>query len=103
MLGARYTSETNATALIALRSEWTSANSYNDRVVHLLGTLAGGANGNYKLISATVKEANMKDTLKGGAGKDWYLRNSLGMTVANRDLVDDADLDSVFTEISSWL
>lgn len=103
LLGTGYTGENNVFALIALRSEWTSASSYLNRVAHLLGTAAGGANGNYKLTSATVKEDNMKDTLKGGAGKDWYLRNSLGMTVANRDLVDDADLDSVFTEISSWL
>jgi len=103
MLGARYTSETNSAALIALRSEWTSASSYGDRVAHLLGTLAGGANGNSKLTSATVKEDNAKDTLKGNAGKDWYLRNCLGAIVANRDAVTDVDLDSVFTEISSWL
>jgi Ca2+-binding RTX toxin-like protein len=102
-LGARYTSETNVTALIALRSEWTSASSYSNRVAHLLGTLAGGLNGSYKLTSATVKEDSAKDTLKGNAGKDWYLRNSVGATVANRDAVTDVDLDSVFTEISSWL
>jgi Ca2+-binding RTX toxin-like protein len=103
LLGARYTSEANATALIALRSEWTSASSYADRVAHLRGTLAGGLNGSYKLTSATVKEDNAKDTLKGSSGKDWYLRNRLGATVANRDAVTDVDLDSVFTEISSWL
>ena len=103
LLGARYTSEANATALIALRSEWTSASSYSNRVAHLRGTLAGGFNGSYKLTSATVKEDNAKDTLKGSSGKDWYLRNRLGATVANRDAVTDVDLDSVFTEISSWL
>ena len=103
LLGARYTSEINATALIALGSEWTSASSYASRMAHLRGTLAGGANGSYKLTSATVKEDSAKDTLKGNAGKDWYLRNGLGATVANRDAVTDVDLDSVFTEISSWL
>jgi Ca2+-binding RTX toxin-like protein len=103
LFGARYTSETNATALIALRSEWTSASSYENRVAHLLGTLAGGANGNYKLTSTAVKEDSMKDTLTGGTGKDWYLRNNVGATVANRDTVTDTDLDSVFTEMSSWL
>ena len=38
----------------------------------------------------------------GGIGKDWYLRNSLGLTVANRDTITDFDADSVFTEIDTW-
>ncbi len=103
LLGTGYTGENNVLALIALRSEWTSASSYDNRVAHLLGTLAGGANGSYRLTSATVKEDNVMDTRNGGNGKDWYLRNSIGAIEANRDTVTDADLDSVFTEISSWL
>ena len=103
LLGARYTLETDTTALTALLAEWTSANTYTNRVAHLLGTLAGGANGSFTLTSTTVKEDAAKDTLTGGSGKDWYLRNSTGATVANRDTVNDADVDSVFTEISTWL
>ena len=72
-------------------------------MAHLLGTLGGGANGGFTLTSTTVKEDAAKDTLTGGSGRDWYLRNSLGLTVANRDTVSDTDLDSVFTEISNWL
>ena len=106
MLGARYTLEADNTALVALLTEWTSASSFINRVAHLLGTLAGGANGGFTLTSATVKEDGIKDKLTGGSGKDWYLRNSLGATVANRDTVTDADVspfDSVFTEIDTWL
>lgn len=69
----------------------------------MLGIQPGGANGSFTLTSTTVKEDASKDSLKGGTGQDWYLRNSLGVTVADRDSVTDADLDSVFTEISSWL
>ena len=96
MLGARYTSETNSVALTSLLAEWTSANSYAVRVANLLGVLT----------STTVKEDAAKDTLTGGNGagnRDWYLRNSQGAVVANRDTVSDTDADSVFTEISTWL
>ena len=103
LLGARYINEGDTTALAALLTEWTSANSFDDRVAHLLGTLAGGANGGFTLTPTTVKEDAAQDTLTGGSGKDWYLRNSTGLTVANRDTISDADLDSVFTEISTWL
>ncbi len=103
LLGAWYSLENSTTALAALFSEWTSGSAYADRVAHLLGTLAGGANGSFTLTSTTVKEDNAKDTLTGGSGKDWYLRNSLGATLANRDTTTDIDIDSVFTEIDTWL
>ncbi len=103
LLGAWYSLENSTTALAALFSEWTSGSAYADRVAHLLGTLAGGANGSFTLTSTTVKEDNAKDTLTGGSVKDWYLRNSLGATPANRDTTTDIDIDSVFTEIDTWL
>ncbi len=106
LLGARYTGEADTASLTALLAEWISASSFDNRVAHLLGTLAGGANVGFTLTSATVKEDGVKDTLTGGSGKDWYLRNSLGAVVANRDTVNDADVspfDSVFTEIDTWL
>ena len=103
LLGARYASEANSAALNALLSEWTSASTFATRTAHLLGTLAGGLNGSLVLSSTTVTEDAERDALTGGSGKDWYLRNSLGATVPNRDTVTDADLDSVFTEIDTWL
>jgi Ca2+-binding RTX toxin-like protein len=95
--------ENDFVALSTLRSEWTSASSFNDRVGHLLGTLAGGVNGGLTLTPATVKEDFAQDTLIGSSGRDWYFRNSLGATAAFRDTVTDADVDSVFEEIHTWL
>lgn len=83
-------------------SEWTSASSFNDRTAHLLGTLADGANDGYTLTRSTVREDSSADTLIGGSGRDWYLRNSLGTPNIFRDTVTDADLDSLFTEIDTW-
>lgn len=67
------------------------------------GNAGGWRNGSFTLTPTTVKEDNAKDTLTGGSGKDWYLRNSLGATLANRDTTTDIDIDSVFTEIDTWL
>jgi Ca2+-binding RTX toxin-like protein len=103
LIGARYTLEKNVTALLSLRSEWISSSSYDTRVAHLLGTLGGGLNGSYVLKSTTVKEDSTRDRLLGSSGKDWYFRNNVGATVSKRDLVTDSGVDSVFTEISSWL
>ncbi len=103
MLGANYTLGTNVLSLLALRSEWISGSVYDTRVAHLLGTLAGGVNGATVLTPTTTKEDDAADTLTGGSGKDWYLNNAAGAVVANRDTVTDADVDSVFTEISTWL
>ncbi len=103
MLGARYLLENNINALISLRAEWVSASSISDRVGHLLGTIAGGLNSGFTLNQATVKEDFSPDTLTGGTARDWYLRNSLGAVVLQRDNLIDADVDSVFEEISNWL
>lgn len=103
LLGARYIYEANITRLTALMTEWASASSFADRVAHLLGTASGGLNGTTALKSATVKEDGARDVLIGSSGKDWYLRNRLGAVVVDRDTVNDTDLDSIFTEISSWL
>ena len=103
MLGGRYTLEDNRPALAALIAEWTSAISVDQRVNHFLGTQAGGANAPYYFTPSTVKEDGASDTLAGGSGKDWYLLNRMGSAVAKRDTVNDADFDSVFTEISTWL
>jgi Ca2+-binding RTX toxin-like protein len=103
LLGARSVFEDDADALASLRAEWISASSFDDRVGHLLGTLAGGLHNGFTLTSSTVKEESSADTLIGSSGRDWYLRNSLGTPTIFRDVVTDADLDSVFTEINSWL
>jgi len=93
----------NAVAFPALMMEWTSASPYTDRVAHLLGTLPGGLNGSTVLNSTTVKDDAVKDTLAGSGGGDWYLRNSVSLPVSKRDVVNDVDLENVFTEIDTWL
>ena len=103
MLGADYTGGTDAKSLILLRNEWASSTAFDTRIAHLLGTLIGGANGSTLLTSLTVIEDGAVDTLTGGSGRDWYLNNAEGSVVENRDSVTDADLDSVFEEINTWL
>ncbi len=103
LIAAPYTEERNQAALTALRGEWTSANSYENRVDHLLGTLGGGNNGMFTLTPTTVKEDSVADTLIGGSGRDWYLRNLSGSVPAQHDTVTETDSDSVFTEVSTWL
>lgn len=102
LIGARYVDENDTTALTALRAEWTSSSSFNDRTGHLLGTLAGGLHEGFSLTRSTVKEDSSADSLVGGSGRDWYLRNSLGTPTVFRDIITDADLDSLFTEIDTW-
>lgn len=102
LIGARYILESDTAALSLIRAEWTSASSFSDRIAHLLGTVSGGSNGTTTLRSGTVKEDNVRDTLTGSDSDDWYLVNNQGTTLANRDTVN-TDIDSLFTEISSWL
>ena len=102
LLGARYIYENDFAALDSLLSEWTSASVFTDRVGHLQGTVAGGVHDGFTLTRSTVKEDSSADTLIGGNGRDWYLRNSLGSPSIFRDTVTDSNLDSVFTEIDTW-
>ena len=53
-------------------TEWASGNSYDVRRRHVLGTLAGGSNGSYRLNGTTVQNDVEADTLTGGTGSDWF-------------------------------
>jgi serralysin len=103
IIGARYILESDSFALRSLLDEWESDSNYDDRVRHLLGTKSGGSNGNFTLTSSTIKEDGAKDSLRGNAGRDWYLANRNGRPPQNRDNISDKDKDSIFTDISSWL
>lgn len=102
LLGSRYIYEKDFTALDFLLSEWTSASLFTDRVGHLQGTVAGGIHNGFTLTRSTVKEDSTADTLIGGNGRDWYLRNSLGLPSIFRDTITESNVDSVFTEIDTW-
>jgi Ca2+-binding RTX toxin-like protein len=58
-------------ALEAILAEWTSGNSYDDRVDHL--KLGGGANGTFVLNATTVHDDNAIDWLYGDGDTDWFL------------------------------
>lgn len=96
LLAATYQFEQNVTSLTALRAEWSSVSSYSDRLAHLQGTLAGGANGSTTLTKATVTDDGVNDSLTGGGGRDWFIGTSLAA-----DTVTDQAVDEVFTQISA--
>ncbi len=97
LLSGTSTYEANPTILQVLLTEWASANPYQTRVDHLLGTTGGGANSTFILSPATVKTDADADYLTGSGGRDWFLANSL------QDVITDRAVDEVFTQIDTWL
>lgn len=75
LIGGTTTFDSNQAALDAIEAEWSSGDSYAQRVAYLTGT-PGGANGAVFLISGTtvLNDNNAKDTLLGGAGMDLFFK-----------------------------
>lgn len=96
LLTATYQFEQNVNALAALLAEWASANPYFTRITHLTGVLPGGANGGFTFTQDTVIDDFIRDTLTGGAGRDWFIGTSL-----SADTVTDRAVDEVFTQIDA--
>jgi Ca2+-binding RTX toxin-like protein len=73
LIGSITTFDSNQSALDALMAEWTSTNTYAQRVAYLTGT-SGGANGTTYLIkNVTVLDDNkVKDTYFGGLDSDLF-------------------------------
>lgn len=94
----------NDTALWAILNEWKSQASYEDRVKHLQGTLAGGLNSSgpggttYLFNSATVHDDQAVDYLEGGDGLDWYFANLDG-SANQRDKVSSLKKRELLTKI----
>ncbi|MBX3413494.1 MAG: S8 family serine peptidase [Pirellulales bacterium] len=88
----------NSAALLAIHAEWTSGNTYADRIAHLTG-IAGGANGTTYLIpGTTVFDDESIDQLTGGAGDlDWYIYNLL------EDVLTDHAAGETETDTSGFL
>ncbi len=93
LLSGSSTYEADANALQALAAEWASTNAYQTRVNHLLGKLAGGANGSVVLGPLTVTNDNSADYLTGNTGQDWFLASS------PQDVITDGTSDEIFTRI----
>ena len=97
LLSGSSTFEANPAILQVQLTEWASANPYQTRVDHLLGTTGGGANSTFILSPTTVKTDADADYLTGNGGRDWFLANSL------QDVITDRAVDEVFTQIDTWL
>jgi Ca2+-binding RTX toxin-like protein len=75
LIGGTTTFDSNQAALDAIEAEWSSGDTYAQRVAYLTGA-PGGANGSVFLISGTtvLNDNNAKDTLLGGAGMDLFFK-----------------------------
>jgi Ca2+-binding RTX toxin-like protein len=77
--------DANEPALVAVMTEWARTGlTYQARIDHLTGAVAGGLNDTFKLTTATVFTEPTKavDTLTGGLGSDWFF-------AASSDVVTD--------------
>jgi serralysin len=80
LIGGRLSYDANASnhlaALDAIMGEWGRSLTYQQRIGHLTGALAGGNNGSFRLTAATVvDDAGAADTLEGGAHLDWFFQD----------------------------
>jgi Ca2+-binding RTX toxin-like protein len=81
VIGGYTTLDTNTAALLSILSEWKRVDeTYQQRIDHIRGTVAGGLNGTYRFSAATVKDDAVPDTLTGGLGTDWFWSNTPDLT-----------------------
>jgi Ca2+-binding RTX toxin-like protein len=79
LIGGGTIYDANLPALLALMAEWSSTDTYQQRVQDLFGDTSGGANGSYLLDSASYRCANAIDQLFGATGAlDWFLFSGSG-------------------------
>jgi hypothetical protein len=84
--------DVNLAALGAIMAEWTSANSYEERVENI--AFGGGANEPYVLNDTTVFDDGAVDTLTGDAGRDWFFagkRDKIKDLRANELVIDEGE------------
>jgi hypothetical protein len=89
--------DSNLTALNAVMAEWGRTDeTYQARVNHLNGSVAGGANGAYLLTVATVHDDAAVDQLYGGNGSDWFFYTASGV---NKDKLNDLAAGEIATPL----
>ena len=79
MIGESTTYDSNITALDAILAEWSSSDSYSDRINFLMN--GGGLNGSFVLNNSTVINDVAANVLTGGGGtgqNNWYIIYSTG-------------------------
>jgi Ca2+-binding RTX toxin-like protein len=76
LIAGTTTFDSNPSALVAIMTEWASADSYSVRINVLMNV--GVANGMVKLNTSTVlgDPTQTVNTLTGGAGLDWFFATS---------------------------
>lgn len=89
--------DTDSVVLQYLLAEWTSGNTYQVRIDHLLGITPGGANSTLTLNPTTAHRDADSDYLTGSGGQDWFLATS------TQDVITDRAVDEVFTQIDTWV
>jgi Ca2+-binding RTX toxin-like protein len=73
LIGDSTDHDNNVAALDALMAEWKRTDlGYQDRINHLKGVTAGGANGTVYLTSSTVDSDRKTDELFGAGDLDWF-------------------------------
>src|SRR5262249_41759267 len=74
LIGGMTDFDANLPGMASLFAEWQSGNSYSTRVSNLKN--GGGLNGSNKPNPGTpLHDDAAPDTLKGGAGLDWFFAN----------------------------
>ena len=73
LIAGRTTIDTNIARLSTLRTEWVSANTYQDRITNLRAGV-GSPLTSLKAKINVLNDANEIDTLTGGTGFDWYFQ-----------------------------
>ncbi|MFO1004813.1 MAG: NF038122 family metalloprotease [Planctomycetaceae bacterium] len=63
LIGGTTNFDTNSSALQAILAEWSAAIAVNTRIAHLTGSLAGGLNGSFFLVSDAVRPGTVHDDL----------------------------------------
>ncbi|MCE9643115.1 MAG: Ig-like domain repeat protein [Candidatus Andersenbacteria bacterium] len=78
-------STANTTNLGLIRTEWTGASSYANRIAHIQGTLAGGLNSTAQFKVSTLQYDNAADSINGNAAsvKNWYISSATFDTITN--------------------
>lgn len=92
LIGGITTFDQNLATLDAILAEWTSADTYLNRIAYLTGTKTGGLNGTTLLIKGTtvLDDSRANDSLTGGLDTDWFFAFA-------RDKAIDSDKSELVT------
>jgi Ca2+-binding RTX toxin-like protein len=94
LIAGLLTTQNNDAALTAIMAEWTSSQTYSQRVASLQSS--------YLTADVTVLDDNAVDVLTGSTGQDWFLFNNDGQGGSAKDKVTDLGA-SEFASDLDWI